>query len=487
VSTAAAATAATAYPRVGLFIDGEWIVDDRERAREVRNPATGAFVTDVPKATDEDLARALAAAERGFAVWSQVAPEERAELLRRVCSLMDERIEAIASVITLEQGKTINEARGEVRRAITYLMWDAGRAEKLQHEIVPSEHLDARVLQLPIGPVAAFTPWNVPLSATARKFGGSIAAGCSIVVKAAEETPATACLFVQCFADAGLPAGVMNLVFGDPAAISKTLVESPVIRMVTLTGSTAVGKIVASLAGANLKPVVAELGGSAPVVIGSQVDVPALARAAARAKAFIAGQACVSPTRFVVLRERYEEFVDAMATEMSRLRVGDGFDEQVDMGPLLDGRRVATVQGLVDDAVGAGARLVTGGAALEGPGHFYAPTVLADVPLDARVMNEEPFAPVALCVPAESLEEAIDIANALPFGLMAYAFSDDTAEIEAFGRIESGGLSINHFGMCGPETPFGGVKESGLGREGGANSLLPFSTFKTTTISRTPL
>jgi succinate-semialdehyde dehydrogenase / glutarate-semialdehyde dehydrogenase len=486
VSNTAAEAAASVYPKVGLFIDGEWIVD-RESCRDVFNPSTDEFVTSVPAATADDLERALAAAERGFRIWSRVAPSERAELLRRVCALMEERIEAIAAVITLEQGKTINEARGEVRRAMTYLMWDAGRADELTHEVVPSETLDARVLQLPIGPVAAFTPWNVPLSATARKFGGAIAGGCSIVVKAAEETPATACMFVQCFADAGLPAGVMNLVYGDPSTISTTLISSPVIRMVTLTGSTAVGKIVASLAGAHLKPIVAELGGSAPVVIGSDVDVQAVSRAAARAKGFIAGQACVSPTRFIILRERYQEFVDSMATAMAELKVADGFDESADMGPLLDDRRVVTVQGLVDDAVKSGARLATGGFQVGEVGNFYAPTVLADVPLDARIMNEEPFAPVALCVPAESMDEAIAIANALPYGLMAYAFSNDAAEQQAFEGIEAGGLSINHFGMCGPQTPFGGIKESGLGREGGAYSLMSFSTFKTTTTSRVPI
>ena len=302
------------YPRIGLLIDGEWI-HDRPARGEVRNPSDDSTLGPVPAATSEDLERALAAAARGFRIWRDTPPEDRVALLQRATALLRERSERIATIITLEQGKPIADARNEVERAATFLDWDGAEALRLYGTVIPSgPQMQRMVLREPIGPVAAFTPWNVPLSSPARKVSGALAAGCSVVLKAAEETPGTACAFAQCFIDAGLPAGVLNLVFGDPAHISSTLIASPVIRMVTLTGSVPVGKHLSQLAAASMKPALMELGGHAPVLIGEGVDAASIGRQAATAKFRMAGQICASPTRFIAHRSVYETFVSSFAS-----------------------------------------------------------------------------------------------------------------------------------------------------------------------------
>lgn len=471
---------ATGYPRIGLHIAGEWIYD-RPSCADVRNPSTEEVLGPVPCAGDEDLARALEAAAKGFALWRDTPPQQRASMLQRAAILMRERAEHIGRIITLEQGKPFADGKTEVERASSFLEWDAAQSLRACGSFLPSQpHWQRLVIKQPIGPVAAFTPWNVPISSPSRKISGALAAGCSVILKAAEETPGTACALVQCFIDAGVPPGVVNLVFGEPARISATLIASPVVRMVTLTGSVSVGKHLAQLAGAAMKPSLMELGGHAPVLVGEDVNASQVGRLAAAAKFRMAGQVCASPTRFIVHRKVYEEFVSAFAGAAAEFRVGDGFAPGAQMGPVVNGRRLDAIAALVDDARSRGARVVAGGRRIGTRGYFYAPTVVADLPLDAKAMCVEPFGPLALCVPVDDLSQALALANSLPLGLAGYAFTNSLTDAERITReLECGVLSINHFGAPGADAPFGGVKDSGIGREGGAESLEAYLVSKT--------
>ena len=470
------------YPTVAMFIDGNW-VSSRPAWCQVHNPSTGAVLADVPAATAADLDRALAAAEKGFEIWRKVPLAERSRILQETARLTRLRKDEIAAVITLEQGKTFADAKGEVERAATFLDWDSQQLFRTYGRIVPtSAPLHQLVVKEPIGPIAAFTPWNVPISALSRKLSGALSAGCSVVVKPAEETPATACLFVQCFLDAGVPPQAINLVFGNPAQISAHLIASPVIRMITLTGSVGVGKQLTRLAAEGMKPVLMELGGHAPVLIDRDVDAVALGRLSAKTKFRMAGQICVSPTRFLVHREVYDTFVGEFAAGAKAIRVGDGFAEGVEMGPLAGPRRVAAMEALVSDALARGARLAAGGKRIGNEGSFYAPTVLTDVPLDAEVMSVEPFGPLAACVAVDSMDQAIRLANALPVGLAAYGFTNSLPLAERIAaEVQAGSVAINVFTSPGPDAPFGGYKESGIGREGGKESLDAYMISKTVT------
>jgi succinate-semialdehyde dehydrogenase/glutarate-semialdehyde dehydrogenase len=469
------------YPPIGLFINGSWI-HDRPAWAEIRNPSDERVIGHSPRATDADIARALDAAARGFLVWRSTPPEERVRIIQRAVSLLRERTEQIARIITLEHGKPLAEARGEVARSASFFDWNSGEALRIYGTVVPSgPQMQKLVLRQPIGPVAAFTPWNVPLSSPSRKISAALSAGCSIVLKAAEETPGAACALVQCFADAGLPAGVLNLVFGDPGHISSALIASPVIRLVTLTGSVHVGKQLTQQAGAAMKPVLMELGGHAPVIVCEDVDGAKVGRLAGRAKMRAAGQICASPSRFIVHRMVYQEFVAAFASAVVEVRVGDGFDPDVQMGPLANARRLAAMQSLVQDARNRGARIAAGGRRIGDRGFFFAPTVLADIPPDAAAMTDEPFGPVAPCVAVDSLDEALAIANRLSVGLAGYAFTNSLHDAERITReLECGVLFINNFdiGPPGADTPFGGVKDSGIGREGGSTSLDAYTVSK---------
>lgn len=468
------------YPKVGLYIDGQWIYD-RPAYQDVLNPSNEARLGCVPRATQGDLARALASADQGFRKWRETPVQERSRLLERTAALLRERSEDIATIITLEQGKPISDARLEVERACTFLEWDAAQALRTYGRIVPAaSQMQQLVFKEPIGPVAAFTPWNVPISSPGRKVSASIASGCSVILKAAEETPATACAFVQCFIDAGLPKGVVNLVFGDPAEISSTLISSPVIRMVTLTGSVAVGKQLSQLAGAAMKPVLMELGGHAPVLVCDDVDAVKIGKLAAGSKMRMAGQICASPTRFIVHEGVYESFVTSFASASSEIQVGDGFEPGVQMGPVINNRRLRAIEELVADASSCGARVATGGHRIGDRGWFYAPTIIADAPIEAKAMTHEPFGPLALCVSVPSLDDGLALANSVAVGLSGYAFTNSLHDAERIGReLQCGNVSINHFGSPGADTPFGGVKESGIGREGGEGSLDSYTVTKT--------
>lgn len=472
--------AATPYPRIGLFIDGQWIYD-RDACSHVINPSTEASLGPVPKATDADLQRALDAAARGFAIWRDTPAQERVRIIQKAVTLLRERTDAIARVLTLEMGKHVADARAEIERSGNFYEWDMAQSLRAYGTIVPGEpKMQKFILRQPIGPVFAITPWNVPMSSAARKTSAALAAGCSVILKAAEETPGTACELVKCFEDAGLPAGVLNLVFGDPAHISSTLIASPITRLVTFTGSVQVGKHLSQLAAQVMKPVLMELGGHAPVLVCDGVDAVEVGRLAALAKVRASGQICASASRFIVHRNVYADFVESFAKTLNGLRVADGFEAGVDMGPVANVRRLASAQALVDDAKRRGARVAAGGHRIGDRGCFFAPTLLADVPLDAAVMSTEPFGPVAACVPVDDLDEGIALANSLSVGLAAYAFTNSLEESEAISRsLECGVLSINHFGTPDADTPFGGVKDTGIGREGGPTSLDAYLVSKT--------
>ncbi|MCB5408980.1 NAD-dependent succinate-semialdehyde dehydrogenase [Pseudogemmobacter faecipullorum] len=464
----------TAYPDTLLFIDGSWKEAVGGRSIAVINPATGAQIGSVAHASREDLDAALAAVEKGFAVWKNTPAYERGKLMRKAADLLRARADEIAVMMTLENGKPLAQSKMEIGGAADVIDWFAAEGQRSYGQMIPSRAPD--VLQItvkqPVGPVAAFTPWNFPINQVVRKLSAALAAGCSIIVKAPEETPASPAALIRAFADAGIPAGVVNLVYGIPAEISEYLIPHPVIRKISFTGSTPVGKQLAALAGLHMKRATMELGGHAPVIVAGDADIAAAASQIAMHKFRNAGQVCVSPTRFLVQEEKHEEFTARFTEYAAALKVGDGMDPETAMGPLSNERRIPALEALVQDAVDKGARLTTGGRRLGNEGWFFAPTVLADVPLNARIMNEEPFGPVAVINKFSTLDEAITEANRLPFGLAAYAYTTDTATATRLGyEIEAGMLTINHLGLALPEVPFGGMKDSGYGTEGGSEAI----------------
>jgi succinate-semialdehyde dehydrogenase/glutarate-semialdehyde dehydrogenase len=461
------------YPNVSLYIDGGWS-EGHGAALPVLNPATGEVIGSVAHATPADLDRALAAAVGGFERWRRTSGFDRASVLRRAASLLRERREHIARLMTREQGKVIAESRQEVERGAETCEWMAGETQRIYGRTVGGRagNLSQLVLKEPIGVVAAFTPWNFPINQMVRKLTGALAAGCAIIVKGPEETPASCAELVRAFADAGVVAGAMNLVYGIPTQISEYLIPHPSVRKVSFTGSTAVGKQLAALAGRHMKPVTMELGGHAPVLVFADADITAAARALCGNKFRSSGQSCINPTRFLIEQSGYEQFVEAFVDAARAIKVGDGLDPASTMGPVANVRRLQAMQALTADAVQAGARLRLGGNRIGDRGYFFEPTVLSDVPVSARAMNEEPFGPIALMRPFHDLDEAITEANRLAFGLAAYGFTRSAASARAMvERVQSGMVSINHFGLGMPETPFGGVRESGYGFEGGSEAI----------------
>jgi succinate-semialdehyde dehydrogenase/glutarate-semialdehyde dehydrogenase len=468
------------YPRLALLIDGAWHDGEGRATRSVVNPATEEVVGQLPVATDSDIDRALAAAARAFPAWRQRTPLQRAEVLARAAGLLRERREAIAHTIVQELGKPLAEARSEVERMAVLFEWHAAEGNRTYGRIVPArEGLEAKVVKEPAGVVAAFTPWNGPGASPARKMSAALAAGCAVIIKPAEETPGSAIWIAQCLCDAGVPDGTVNMVFGDPAHISERLIASPIVRAFSFTGSVPVGRALAQLGGRYLKPSVLELGGHAPVFICSDADPIATARACVGFKYTNAGQICVSPTRFYVHRSVYAAFEGAFIAAAEAVRVGGGLEEGVQMGPLAHARRREAVEELIAQAVAAGARLRTGGQRLDRKGFFLTPAVLTDVPDAARVWQEEPFGPIALLRPYDDLDDAIARANGTVFGLAGYVFTDSAATANRIAReLECGTVSINHFAGAGFDTPFGGVKDSGWGREGGAECFDGYLTTK---------
>jgi len=461
------------YQDTSLYIDGGW-VGGQGPALPVLNPATGEAIGKVAHAKQVDLERAVAAAERGFALWRRSSGFERARIFRRAAALLRERSEHIAQLMTLEQGKVIAESRGEIERGAESCEWMAGEAQRIYGRTIGSRtpNVVQQVIKEPIGIVAAFTPWNFPINQLVRKLTGALAAGCAIIAKGPEETPASCAELVRAFADAGIPAGAMNLVYGTPAEISEYLIPHPSIRKVSFTGSTPVGKHLASLAGLHMKPVTMELGGHAPVLVFADADIPAAAKVLSANKYRCSGQSCINPTRYLIEQSVYERFVEEFTGHARQVKVGDGLDPASTMGPMANVRRLHAMQSLTADALEKGAKLKLGGERVGNKGYFFAPTVLTEVPLHARAMNEEPFGPVALMRPFSKFEDAITEANRLPFGLAAYAFTRSSALARSVAeQVQSGMVSINHVGLAAPETPFGGMRESGYGWEGGSEAI----------------
>ncbi|AVS68420.1 NAD-dependent succinate-semialdehyde dehydrogenase [Paracidovorax avenae] len=463
------------YPSTRLFIAGEWQDAADGKTIAVHNPATGKEIGRVAHAGRADLDRALEAAQKGFEAWRDIPAVERARTMRRAAALMRERADAIARILTQEQGKPLAEAKVEAMAAADIIEWFADEGQRIYGRIVPARgSLAVRqlVLKDPVGPVAAFTPWNFPINQVVRKLAAALASGCSILVKAPEETPASPAELIRAFADAGVPAGTVGLVYGNPAEISSYLIPHPVIRKVTFTGSTPVGKQLAALAGQHMKRVTMELGGHAPVIVADDADVELAVKAAGGAKFRNAGQVCISPTRFLVHESIRKDFVAALARHAQGLKVGDGLADGTQMGPLANPRRIAAMAELMQDAVQHGAQVAAGGERIGGDGNFFQPTVLDDVPVSARIFNEEPFGPVAAVRGFEKIEDAIAEANRLPYGLAGYAFTRSLKHAHLLSqRLEVGMLWINQPASPSAELPFGGLKDSGYGSEGGPEAI----------------
>jgi succinate-semialdehyde dehydrogenase/glutarate-semialdehyde dehydrogenase len=463
-----------AYYNVALLIDGEWREAAAGERLPVINPGTEKQIGWVSLARVADLDAALAAAARGFSVWRQTAPLERAKVLAGAAVLLRERTDRIAGLLSQEQGKTLVEARGELGRVVEMCDWMSGETQRIYGRLIPARTLGVTqmVVKEPVGIVAAFTPWNFPVNQIVRKVASALAAGCSIIVKGAEETPASCAELVRTFVDAGAPPGSVNLIFGVPAEISAYLVPHPMVRKISFTGSTAVGKQLASLAGQHMKLTTMELGGHAPTLVFADTNIDSAAKALVAAKFRNAGQICISPTRFLVERPAFDRFVDVFVETAKTIKVGLGLDPSSQMGPMANSRRIEAMQRLTGDAIAKGAKLRLGGRRMQREGYFFEPTVFTDVPLDAALMNEEPFGPVAMINPFDDIESAIAEANRLPVGLAAYAYTGSAATAKLVAeKVESGMVSINHIGLGLPETPFGGMKESGYGFEGGSEAI----------------
>ncbi|MDB5825020.1 MAG: aldehyde dehydrogenase family protein [Herminiimonas sp.] len=469
------------YPELALFLDGEWVKGGGRDSRPVLNPATAKAIGELPHATDADLDRALTAADRGFKLWRAVSAYDRAKILRRAAALIRERRERIAYVLTVEEGKTLAESGAEIDATADLIEWAADEGRRSYGRVIPGRTPNVRqmMIQEPLGPVAAFTPWNFPGTTPARKVGSALAAGCSVILKAAEETPGTAVELVRAFADAGLPAGVLNLVFGVPEHISERLIASPVIRKISFTGSVPVGKLLTKAAADGLKRVTMELGGHSPVLVFGDADPVKAANILASGKYRNAGQVCIAPTRFYVHESIAQAFTDAFVQATKAVRMGDGLDGASTMGPLVNARRVASMEKFIGNAVERGARILTGGERGSKKGTFFQPTILRDMPDDSLIMTEEPFGPLAPITTFSSFDEVMARANALPFGLASYVFTRTTeTALAASAQIEAGMVIVNSVIIGLTETPFGGVKDSGYGQEGGIEGLEAYTTKK---------
>ena len=462
------------YSDTHLLIDGAWGPAQSGRTIAVLNPATGEPIGTVAHAERPDLDRALAAAARGFEAWRRISAVERSKLLRRAADLLRERIDSIAELMVAEQGKPFIEAKGEVSMAPENIEWMAEEGRRSYGRVIPARQPGVLQMSLrePVGVVAAFTPWNFPINQAVKKMAAALAAGCSIIVKGPEETPASVAELGRAFTDAGLPPGVVNMVFGVPAEISGYLIPHPAVRKISFTGSTVVGKQLAAMAGQHMKRVTMELGGHAPAIVFDDANLEVATKVLAANKFRNAGQVCIAPTRFLVQERVYDEFVGRFTRAAEAIRVGDGMAAGTTMGPLANERRVQAMEGFIADAAQHGGEVRTGGARIGNKGNFFQPTVMTGVPTEARVMNEEPFGPLALMTSFRDLDEAVQEANRLPYGLAAYAYTSSAATAtKVAASVEAGMMSINHHGLALPETPFGGVKDSGYGSEGGVEGL----------------
>ena len=462
------------YPTLSLYIDGQFINGQGRHEQDIVNPATGAVVGKLPHATTEDLDRALAAAARAFETWKKTSPLERSKVLRKVAELARERAKDIGHAMTLDQGKPLAESVGEVVSCAEHAEWHAEECRRIYGRVIPARIDGVRqlVLREPVGVCAAFSPWNFPFNQAIRKITAAVGAGCTMILKGPEDAPSAVVALAQLFHDAGLPPGVLNLVWGVPSEVSDYLIASPIVRKISFTGSVGVGKLLAAKAGAVMKRCTMELGGHAPVVVCDDADIDNAVKLLVPFKFRNAGQVCISPTRFYVQEGAYEKFVEAFVAKTRAVKVGDGLLPDTRMGPLAHARRVGALASFIDDAQSRGATVLAGGAPIPGQGSFFAPTVITDLPEDARLMTEEPFGPVAGIVRFKTMDEVLKRANSLAFGLAAYAFTGSTKNAQALSAgLEAGMVSINHIGLALSETPFGGIKDSGIGSEGGSETF----------------
>jgi succinate-semialdehyde dehydrogenase/glutarate-semialdehyde dehydrogenase len=462
------------YEQLSLYIDGKFIADGERRYQDVTNPATGAVIGSLPHATRAELDQALQAAQRAFEGWRKTSPLERSKILRRVAELVRERADAIARNITLDMGKPLAEAKLEVLTCAEHAEWHAEEGRRIYGRVIPARapHVRQIVVREPVGVCVAFTPWNFPFNQAIRKMVAALGAGCTLVLKGPEDAPSAVVALARIFEDAGLPPGCLNIVWGIPSEISQHLIASPIVRKVSFTGSVPVGKQLAALAGAHMKRVSMELGGHSPVLVFDDAEVEQAARVLATFKTRNAGQMCIAPSRFYVHDKAYDRFLDAFTSAVGALKVGDGLDPATTMGPLAHARRADAMQTFVDDALARGAELVTGGRRMEGPGSFYPPTILTGVPDEASIMVDEPFGPVAPIARFADTDEVLRRANSLPFGLASYVFTGSLRTARhVSANLEAGMVNINHFGIALAETPLGGVKDSGIGSEGGSETF----------------
>ena len=469
------------YANLELFIDGQWLNGDGRAGEDVINPATEKPLARLPHASKADLDRALEAAKKGFAVWRATSAYDRAKVLRKAADLMRERYDAISKCLVQEEGKSYAEARAEVLTSADIIEWYAEEGRRAYGRIVPGRGKGLRqiVTQEPVGIVAAFTPWNFPTLTPARKIGGALAAGCSLILKASEETPGACVEVVRCFADAGLPAGVLNLVFGVPASISEHLIGKDDVRKISFTGSIPVGKHLAALAAKKMKRATMELGGHSPVVVFADADPEKSADTIAAFKYRNAGQVCIAPTRFYVQEPVYGRFLARFTEYAKSLKLGDGLEKGVTMGPLANARRIDAMEKFVNDAKDRGGKVVTGGSRRANQGYFYEATVITDLPDDSKLMTEEPFGPLAPVVTFKTFDEVVERANSLPYGLASYAFTGSAQTANMIGdALQSGMVGVNSIAISTPETPFGGIKESGYGSEGGLEGLQAYLNTK---------
>ncbi len=462
------------YPNTQLFIDGQWCAAASGRTIPVVNPATHQEIGTVAYAEKADLDRALEAADKGFKAWRKVSAFERGKVMRKAAELLRQRAEDIAKIMTYEQGKPLAESKQETLAGADVIDWFAEEGKRAYGRVIPArgEGIYQLVVKEPVGPVAAFTPWNFPINQAVRKLSAALTTGCSVILKAPEETPASPAALVRAFADAGVPAGVINLVYGSPAEISSYLIPHPVIRKMTFTGSTPVGKQLAAMAGQHMKRATMELGGHAPVIIFDDADVDLAAKTMTFMKYRNAGQVCVSPTRFLVQEGIYKKFVEKFVEGSKAVKVGDGFDPATKMATLANPRRQSAMVANVEDAKKHGGKVETGGYPIGEKGNFFEPTVVTELSNDAMAMNNEPFGPLAIINPFKSFDDAVTEANRLPFGLAAYAWTKSAKTANAIAsQVETGMMTINHLGLALPEVPFGGVKDSGYGSEGGSEAI----------------
>jgi succinate-semialdehyde dehydrogenase/glutarate-semialdehyde dehydrogenase len=469
------------YTDLALYIDGKWLNGEGRKGEDVINPATGKALGHLPHASTADLDAAIAAAEKGLAVWKSTSAYDRSKIMRKAADLLRERYDHVSKVQTQEQGKVYVESRAEVLTSAEIIEWYAEEGRRTYGRVVPGRQKGVRqiVLQEPVGVVAAFTPWNFPTLTPVRKIGGALAAGCSIIIKASEETPGTCIELAKCFADAGLPAGVLNLVFGVPANVSEHLIPAKAVKKISFTGSIPVGKHLAGLAARGMKRATMELGGHSPVVVFEDADPEKAADTIAAFKYRNAGQVCISPTRFYVQEKSYNKFLARFTEYAKGLKMGDGLEKGITLGPLANPRRLDAMETFVNDSKARGGKVVTGGSRQGNQGFFFQPTVITDVPDDSKIMTEEPFGPVAPIVTFKTFDEVVERANSLPFGLAAYAFTSSEKTATAIGdAMQSGMVGVNSVAVSTPETPFGGVKESGYGSEGGIEGLQAYLNTK---------